>query len=302
VQTSRPMTFQPRARTPRDLGRRPAKSKPRAKPEKRREASTRGLVEERTPDPKEIADKTINMLRHLGSQRFPLAPYYDHFDRWLLNLRNILSELSSAEAIKIDDQFTNETSEAVSKIEMELKELRLKETSHAEKIRRVNQSLSETRGLLAQAERENAARLKEMAHQKESAEKPVVSRIGRLRAELNQISRMRAGFFRSISKKTKAQKKVEATQRLESTRRQLEQVEQSFAAEQRKLQEAYESKRKQLGKQVERLDKELESLEAGSGLDDAVKVRQSACESLVRSVNALLERNTRPTNDNIPPA
>lgn len=297
------MTFQPRARTPRDFGRRPARSKPKAKPEKEREASAQRLVEEYTPDPKEVGDRTINMLHHLGSQRFPVAPYYDHFDRWLMNLRNIISEFSSSQAINIDDQFTKETSETLSEIEMELKERRLKETSHAEKTRRINQSLSETRSLLAQTERENAARLKEIARQKENAERPVVSRIGRLRAELNQISRMRAGFFRSISKRAKARREEEATQRLESTRKQLEKVGQSFVAEQRKLQEEYESKRRRLLKQIEGYDKELENLEADSGLDDAVQIRQSTCESLVKLVSALLERNRpQPANANTTPA
>ena len=288
------MSFQQRARTPRDFGKKPTKPKQKPKPEKHRVLNTRGLVEEHPLDPKEIADRTINMLRHLGSQRFAVAPFHEHFDRWLLNLRDILAELESSGAFNVDDQFRKESSEAVSQIERELNEHRRVETTHAEKVRMISQDLLEKRSLLAQAEREKAARIKEMTRQEESAVKPVVSRIGRLRTELNQISRMQAGFFRSISKKAKTQRQEEAAQRIESTRKQLEHVEQSFAVEQKRLNADYEDKKRQLLKQIDEYERKVENLEAGSSVDDAVELRQAACESLVKAMSTLLERNPLP--------
>ncbi len=288
------MTFQPRARTPRDFGKRPAKSKQKAKLEKHRDVGTRGLFLEPALNPKDIVDRTVNTLHHLGAQRFAVPPFHEHFDRWMLNLKDVLSIFESSEAFNADDQFRKESSEMVLKIERELNERRLVETTHAEKLREINQGLLEKRSLLAQAERENAARIREMTRQEESAVKPVVSRMDRLRTELNQISRIRAGFFRSISKKAKAQRQQEASQKLESTRKQLEHVEQSFAVEQKRLNEDYKNKRKQLLKQIDEYARKLENLEAESGLDDAVKIRQAACESLVKRLSMFLERKPLP--------
>ena len=56
------MTFQPPMRTPRGFGKGPAKSRPKAKPEKHLSVSTCGSVEERILDSGEVADRTINRV------------------------------------------------------------------------------------------------------------------------------------------------------------------------------------------------------------------------------------------------
>ena len=288
------MSFKPRARTPRDLGKRPAKSKQKAKLEKHRDVGTRGLPLEATLNAREVVDRTVNRLHHLGGQRFAVPPFHEHLDRWLLNLRDVIAYFESSGAFNVDDQFRKESSEAVSQIERELDEHRLMETTHAEKVRKINQDLLKMRSLLAQTEREKADKIKEMIRQEESAVKPVAGRMDRLRTELNQISLIRAGFFRSISKKAKAKRQEEAAQKLESTRKQLKQVERSFAVEEKRLNADHENKRTQLLKQIDEYARKLEILEAESDMDDAVEIRQAACESLVKAVNMFLERNPLP--------
>ena len=297
LQTERLMSFQSRVRTPRDFGKRPAKSKQKSKPSRRRSTSGHGLVEELPLNAKEIADRTVNMLRHLGSQRFAVPPFHEHFDRWLLSLRDILSEFESGGTFDVDDQFRKESADEVSQVKRDLDDRRLVEIAVAEKARFINQNLLEKKSALARVEREKVSRTKEMARQEETAVKPVVTRIGRLKNELNQFSHVRAGLFRSISKKAKARRQEEATQRLESTRKQLKQAQRSLAVEQKRLKEEYEGRRRQLLEQIDEYDKKLATLEAESGIDDAVEIRRTTCEKLEKALNTFLERNRLPRSE-----
>ncbi len=288
------MGYQPR--TPRDFGRRPRKVAPKTKSGKRRPSSGYRLEEEHVLTPREVVDRTLNSLTRLGSQRFAVAPFYEHFDRWLLSLRTVLSELESNPAITVDDQFAKECSQVLSDIELTLKERRVNEASREEAIRRSNQSLLDARSFLAQTEREYATKAKELAGRKERAVKPVATRVGRLGKELNRIVKMRAGFLRGISKKIKAQKEAEAGQRLDSTKTELTKIERSFATEQEELRDEYKRREQHILEQIAKHQKEIEEFEAGSQIDDALDARRPACNALINAVNTLLQR-IQPTSE-----
>jgi hypothetical protein len=284
------MGFQPRARTPRDFGRRPGRSKSKTKPGKHETGGAYRLEEERTLNFAEIVDRSLNSLSRLGNQRFAVGPFYEHYDRWMLSVRNVVSEFEASSAAAVDDSFKEECTRVLSEIESTLNDRRAKEASNDEAVRKVNRSLLDVRSLLAQAEREYAAKMSDFAAKRERAIKPVATNLGRIRQELGRISRVRAGFLRGISKKTKAEKEAEATQKLESTRRELAKVEQSFAAAQAKLRKDHSKKKQQILEQIATHQKELDNLEAGSDMDDAVEVRRAACDSLIASIDAFLRR------------
>jgi DNA repair exonuclease SbcCD ATPase subunit len=284
------MGFQPRARTPRDFGRRPGRSKSKTKPGKHETGGAYRLEEEHTLTFAEIANRALNSLSRLGSQRFAVGPFYEHYDRWILSVRNVLSEFEATSAAALDDSFKEECSRVLSEIESTLDDRRAKEASNDEAVREVNRNILDTRSLLAQTEREYAAKMSDIASKREHAIKPVATNLGRLRQELGRISHMRAGFLRGISKKTKAQKEAEATQKLESTRRELAKVEQSFVAEQAKLRKDHSKKKQQILEQIATHQKELDNLETGSDMDDGVEVRRAACDALIASVDGFLKR------------
>jgi chromosome segregation ATPase len=286
------MTFQPRVRSPGEFGRRSGKVRGKAKSERRRLGGEHRLVEEHVPTVKEVVERTLNGLQHLGSQRFPVAPYYDHFDRWLLSLRTTLSDFESNQGVTLDEQFTKERSRILSDIEAALKERRLAELSREETIRRINQKIIEARSTLAQIDREYAAKTKEIMKQREGAVKPVASRVASIRRDLDRIAKMRAGFLRAISKRAKVQKTSEATQRLESTKGELTRIEQSYAAEQEKLEKERRKKRRQIQQETASYEKEIASLDESAHFDDAVDPRRIACDALTNEVNAVLQRNT----------
>jgi DNA repair exonuclease SbcCD ATPase subunit len=208
----------------------------------------------------------------------------------MLSVRNVVSEFEASSAAAVDDSFKEESTRALSEIESTLNDRRAKEASNDEAVRKVNRSLLDVRSLLAQTEREYAAKMSDFAAKRERAIKPVATNLGRLRQELGRISRVRAGFLRGISKKTKAQKEAEAAQKLESTRRELAKVEQSFAATQARLRKDHSKKKQQILEQIATYQKELDNLEAGSDMGDAVEVRRAACDSLIASIDAFLRR------------
>jgi DNA repair exonuclease SbcCD ATPase subunit len=284
------MGFQPRARTPRDFGRRPGRSKSKTKPGKHETGGAYRLEEERTLNFADIIDRTLNSLSRLGEQRFAVGPFYEHYDRWTLSVRNVVSEFEASSAATVDDNFKEECTRVLSEIESTLNDRRAKEASNDDAVRKVNRNLLDTRSILAQTEREYGAKMSDIAAKREHAVKPVATNLGRVRQELSRISRVRAGFLRGISKKTKAQKEAEATQKLESTRRELAKVEQSFAAAQAKLRKDHSKKKQQILEQIATHQKELDNLEAGSDMDDAVEVRRAACDSLIASIDAFLRR------------
>jgi uncharacterized phage infection (PIP) family protein YhgE len=283
------MGFQQRARTPRDFGRRPGRSKSKTKPGKH-ETGGAYRLEEHTLTFADIIDRTLNSLSRLGDQRFAVGPFYEHYDRWMLSVRNVLSEFEASSAAAVDDNFKLECTQVLSEIESTLNDRRAKEASNDEAVREVNRSLLDVRSLLAQTEREYAAKMSDFAAKREHAIKPVATNLGRIRQELSRISRMRAGFLRGISKKTKVQKEAEATQKLDTTKRELATIEQSFAAEQKKLKDEHERRKRQILKQIANYQKEIENIESGIKVDDALDVRHAACDALVNAVNSLVQR------------
>lgn len=284
------MGFQPRARTPRDFGRRPGRSKPQTKPGKRGTGGGYRLEEEHAVTATEIVDRTLNSLSRLGNQRFAVPPFHEHHDRWLLSVRNVLSEFEASPAVTVDDRFKEECLRVLADIELALKDRRAKEVSNDGAIRRVNHNLLDAKSLLAQTEREYAAKMNEIAAKREHAIKPVASNLGNLREEVNRIIRMRAGFLRGISKKAKAQKTSEATQKLDHTKKELATIEQSFATEQKKLRAEHERRKRQILQQIANYQKEIDTLEGGMQIDDALDARRAACDALIRAVDAISHR------------
>jgi len=240
-------------------------------------------VEEHVPTSEEVADRALNGLRNLGDQIFALPPFSEHFDRWLMNLRDVISEFESSPAISVDEQFVKEYSQILSKVELELEERRRKEAARDEAIK----SLLDAKILLEQIEKEYTTKTKEIKRRKDSEIKRLSSKVDGFREELHHITQTRTGILGVISKKVRAQKEVEATERLNSAQRELTSAVQHFTAEQEKLRDEYERRKQPVIEQIRDQQKEKENQE----IDGSLETRQAACEALVNAVNALLQRN-----------
>jgi hypothetical protein len=284
------MVYQPRKRAPRKSGRRcemarHEKAKAKAKGKKHRSRRSHISGEKHVPTSEEVADRTLNSLHILGNQRFAIPPFYEHFDRWLANLGYVLSEFEFSAAISADDQFVKERSQILSNVELQLEERRRTEVSSEESIR----NLSNNRILLKRIEKEYVTRTKEIKGRKNREINRLSRNVEGLREELDRIARIKAGIFRIVSKKAKAQKEAEATQKLNSAQKGLRLTVQYFTAEQERLRDEYEGRKHLVIEQIRDLQKRIENQEFDCSIED----RQAACESLANVVNALLHRKNQ---------
>lgn len=286
------MEHQPRKRAPRDYGRRREmlrheKAKAKATQKKHRSSHSYMLEEEHVSTSEEVVDRTLSSLRILGSQRFALPPFHEHFNRWLSNLGTVLYDFESSPAINVDNQFVKERSQILSDVGLQLDEVRHKEVSREEAV----EKLLDDRLLLERIEREYTTRTREIEGQKDREIRHLSRDVNDIREELDRIARMKAGIFRTVSKKTKAQKKAEATQKLNLAQKNLRLAKQNFAIEQERLRDEYERKKQLVIEQIRDLQKGIENQE----LDFSLKGRQDACKSLADAVNVLLQRKKTKT-------
>jgi DNA repair exonuclease SbcCD ATPase subunit len=260
------------------------KTKAKTRREKDRSSGSKIWEENQATTPEEVIDRTLNMIHSLGRQKFGLPPFSDHFNRWLINLKDVVSEFDSSTTISVDDQFLKESSQILSNIELELEKRRQQEVS----CREVIKNLSNNRILLEQIKEEYASKTKEIEGRKESQIKRLSNNIDDLREELTRISQMKTGIFRALSVKAKVQKEAEATQRLNSDEKELESAVQKFSFEQKKLLDEYEKREQPIIEQIQNQEKEIENQE----VDSSIEARGIACEALVNIVNALVQRKS----------
>ena len=281
------MGYRSQIRSPRNAGRgheRTQRKKAKAKRQKHRFSQRDMLEEEHVPTSEEMVEKTLLRLRGLGNQIFGLFPFSEYFDDWLISLKDVLSDLESSSAISADDQFMEERSQIVPDVEHELGEWRHKEVAHDAALK----SFSDDKSLLERIDEEYATRKGEFEGRKNSEIKRLSRNVRSLKEELDRITKMKAGIFRSISKKAKAQKEVEATQRLESAQSEFQLAMQNFTVQQEKLQSEYGKRKQLIIEQMQNLQKEIENLE----IDGSSEPRKTACEALANAVNGLLQRKS----------
>jgi hypothetical protein len=284
------MGFQPRSKAPRGFNR-PKRAKSKTRSKKLRLIET--YSEKRSiPSREEAVSRTLNSLLILGEQIFASAPFSEHFNRWLMNLQTILTDLESSQMVTLDDQFREERSRIFSNIESDLRDKRLKEASRVEAVR----SLLKSKNMFLETEQEHIAAINEFKDRKEHAIKPFMDKVEVLQEELDGILHMRVGFLKGILRKTKAQSEKEVTLRLASAK-ELEELERSFAAEEVSLGGDYERRKLEILGKIVNNKREIERLETASQIDDSAEVRRDACENLADAVNALLKRTGQVSED-----
>ncbi|MCJ7767034.1 hypothetical protein MUP79_01400 [Candidatus Bathyarchaeota archaeon] len=256
----------------------------RAKAKEQKHQSSRRLTSEenKAPTIEDVADRTLQTLRNLGNQRFAVSPFSEHMDRWLVNLKDTLSEFETSPGITVDDQFAKERAQTLSNVEHDLEQRRRKEASGGEAIK----SLSDNRILLEQIEEDYTAATKEIEQRRDAELKHLTGNVDDIKEELDRIARMKTGIFRAISKKAKAQREAEATQRLNTAQSELASAVQHFTVEQERLRDEHEKRKQTVLEQFRDQEKEVESQET----DGSLEPRRAGCEALTNAVNSFLQR------------
>jgi hypothetical protein len=230
----------------------------------------------------DMVRRTLDRLHGLGNQTFAVFPFSEYFDGWLENVRDVLSDFEFEFEIATDGQFGEERSQILSNLEAELDERRKKEASYDFAMK----NLSEDRRVLEGIDEDYAVKMGEMERRRNSEIKRLSRTVQDLREELDRITQIKTGVFRSMSKRAKAQKEAEATQRLNFARSKLELVAPNFSAEQERLVKEHTKMQQPIVERMQNLQKEINSIEIDGSLD----ARRAACEALANAVNAFLKR------------
>jgi hypothetical protein len=233
---------------------------------------------------REVAEKTFRRLGGLGNQKFALSPFSEYFDDWLVNLKEVMSEFESNQAINVDDDFVKEQSRILANVAHELAARRSEEAA----LREATKSLADSNHLLVEIDAEYAKATRELASRRNSEIQLLTRKVHDLEEELDRVGHMKTSIFSPFSKKAKAQREAEAARKLNSAKSELESVVHSFTIGQEKLHDEYEKRKQAVIEKVRSLEKEVEKLET----DNSLEVRRAACEALVNAVNALLQRNS----------
>jgi hypothetical protein len=230
----------------------------------------------------EVIDRTLSQLSNLGKQKFATSPFREHFSYWITNVKAVLSEFESEPSITVDDQFTQEISASIGKVENELDERRRDEIS----LENVIKSFYNNKTTLEQTKSDYANKTRELTDRKNVEISCLSKIVGNVQSELSQIALLQAGFFRGISKKAKAAKQEETARSLHTAQRELELAQKDFAAEQKKLDEEYTRMKSSMEEQMNNQLKLMENQE----VDFSAQTRSAACDSLAKSVKSLMQR------------
>jgi hypothetical protein len=277
------MGYRPQVKSSKGRGRQGShREKKKARGKKHSSSGKYLLDENQAPTSEEVAEKTLNRLHSLGNQTFAVFPFAAYFDDWLVNLKDVLVTFESNPSVSTDEQFVKERTQILTAVEQQLEERRRKEVSLGEAIT----SVSENKALLERIEKEYAAGTREIEERKNRETKRLNRDIAVFRGELDDLAKIKAGLFRAMSKKAKAQKEAEITQRLNDAQSALESAAPNSAAEQERLRNGYEKRKQLVTVQIEKLQKEVTDADVDGSLAD----RQAACDALADAVKALLKR------------
>jgi hypothetical protein len=281
------MSFRSQAGSRRGASRQFSKSVHEKKAKEKKKRTGAKYLQEEAPEisATELAGKTIASLNRLGNQIFALSPFSQYFDDWLVTLSQTISEFETNQAIKTDDQFVKERSQIFLDIEGALAEKNLEESNLTGEAK----ALADTNHLIVETDKEYAEKTRELSNKRNAEVQRLTHKIHELEEDLAQQQENKISFYKIREKKRAAEKLVQTTQSLKYATNELEVALQSFAAEQEKLHDSYQKRKQELSDTSDRLHKELEKLET----DTSTAARQSACNALAESINALIKRKSQ---------
>lgn len=266
----------------RRFGRPTAKKSSMKNKREQKESST--FHEEAIPvNPSEIRSRTLNSLKHLGSQRFPLPPFSEHFHRWIMDVRAVLDEFQTELPQLANQQYRETTEKTLSTIQEALDE-----RSNVEG--KISSETAETQHQLSSCEIE----LSKLEHEHKTATNQVrrtyEQSFEKLRSEIDSLDRQRLRILHA--KPTllqrlfrKSDTKLEGkTNALQSKKTDLGDHREALKQDLEKHRIDYEDKRRQLIEKAEALRARMREVK-GKTLDDALELRKSACEELSALVN-----------------
>lgn len=278
------MSFRSQTGSRKSAGKQFSKSAHEKKSKEKKQKSSAKYLQEEIPEVsvQEVAEKTLNSLGKLGNQIFALSPFSQYFDDWLVNVRQVTSEFESNPAVAADDQFIKERTQIFLDVEAALTENKLQESNLTDEAK----ALADNNHQIVETDKQYAEETRERNNKRNAEVQRLSSKIRELEDQLTREQEIKISFYKFNAKKKAVQQLAQTTHNLKTTKNELEVTLQTFTTEQEKLHDNYEKRKQELNENSDRLHKELEKLET----DTSTIARQTACNALTSTVNALLKR------------
>jgi hypothetical protein len=275
------MGYQPRVKSSRGA----VNSYKRPRRERRKESKRHGRPiqeEKHTATEREISEGTLKRLHILGGQKFGSSPFSEHFDRWLINVETVIGEFVSYPNMNVDEQFENESNNTFETIKLQLEDKRSKEATIDQEIK----NLAYHKSLLGQIHADYLSSASALRAQKNSEIKILRRELESLKKEQAEVVKMKTGIFRGVSIREREQKEIAVAEKLSDKQTEVELVVLDLKAKQNHLREEYERRREPVIEEIKNYKKTIRELETDGSLED----RWFACEALIDSLNAFLQR------------
>ena len=274
--------------------RRPLSKKVSAR-EKREERGTSIFYQEPEQiNPSLISSKTLNAIEHLGNQRFALPPFADHFQRWVKDIKALLTEFETQLPDAVDQQYRENVEKLLINVQEALTKHIEAEKNSSTEISDLHQQLTPTEIELSKLDHDYKTLTREIKTRHEKS-------MGKLRAEIDsldkqrlKILRKRTNFLQRIFGKSESSLE-EKTKALQSKRDALGDSRDTLGEELETRKADYEIRRKRLAEEQQALRVKLLELK-GNAQNDALEIRKVACEGLRLTVSKAVERLSQVQN------
>lgn len=271
--------------------RRPAPKK-RSTKEKREGRENSVFYQERTPvDPSTVSARVLNALDHLGTQRFALPPFSEHFDRWTKDVRTILAELETELPEAVDQLYKEDSERILSEAQQGLRKLIDAEKESSDELSKLHQEQASCELELSNLEHE----YKTQAHEARNDHNKSLQKI---RGEIESLDKQR---LKSLRKKSSVLDRILHSPRtnLEGSMRALETKRIDMGSKQRTLEEKLDTLRSECDIRKKEVSERRDSLKAKIAeykthtSTDALDLRNQACHELTRTVSEAISRMSK---------
>jgi chromosome segregation ATPase len=275
------MSYEPRSRGIRS--RRITTRKPHSR-EKKESQEAKFLYQEPIAlAPEQVSSRIMNALEHLGNQRFALAPYSEHFDRWLKDIESVLRDFEDSLPHARTADYDQRVDALMSNVRTELNRRIDTEKTLTSELAEMQKRLAVNDIELSNLEREQRIKIHETKRGYANSMQKLQSEIDSLDQQRLRLLRKKPSLLERIFGTSKTS--IEGnTSTLQSKKTTLAGKEKHLKKELDTLRSDYETRRKQTLEREKELREKVDALKA-TRLDDAVEIRRNACDQLRQIVS-----------------
>ncbi len=279
------MSYEPRTRGMRSRRASPKKAAQERRPSQEDAFAYREVI---PVNPQEILSRVKNELEHLGSQRFALPPFYEHFQRWMSDVESVLADFKNSVPDAADKEYEDTVGTLVGDIRSEL-------TKRIDAEKTLSNQIAELQMQLSKYEVEVSDLEKEQRNRTHEAKRGYERSVGKIRGEIDALDAQRLkllGEKPTLLDRILGRSRVKidgSSHTLQKKKHDLHGKEEKLRQQLDGLRSDYQGKRKEVSVREEELRQQLVELKK-STLDDGLEIRRNACEQIRTTVEAALNR------------